>query len=356
MTEAATIEHAESTINPDIEAERKQALELAGRKELAVERAGEVALSAHGGVDYATLKDLHTLAGWLCKAGPMMPPWLQNNHGGMFGICMKAHELGISPLALANWSYVVENKGVERVAYESQFFHAIIERPNGPLKTRLNYKIIGEGDERRCEVWATLKGEDEPRRFLSDTLANLRPSKNQYGQTKGSPLWEKKPELQLFYNASRDFARVFCPDVIAGMYGKDEIEDHKEHFQGPQNAKDVSPAVADISPRLKGRLTGPVGEGFKGAAALQDIEASIDAARPTESGVIEVKPAKMRGAASKAAEAEEIPGVKSREGTAVATPSSDDPVGDASGSDAAASTQVHGSMGQDAAAVASEAS
>lgn len=239
MTETET-----TTINPDIEAERARALELAGRKELAVERAGEVSLAATGGIDFATLKDLHTAAGWLCKAGPMLPPWLQSNHGGMFGICLKAHELGISPLALANWSYLVENKGVQRVAYESQFFHAVIESKNGPLKTRLNYEIIGEGDERRCKVWATFKGEIEPRVFLSDTLGNLRPGRNQYGSIKGSPLWETKPELQLFYNASRDFARVYCPDVLAGMYGRDEMEDYKDSFQGPQNAKDVTPKVA----------------------------------------------------------------------------------------------------------------
>lgn len=297
MSDDATKDSVQTTINADIEAERTKALELAGRKEMAIERAGQVALSETGGVDYATLKDLHTFAGWLCKAGPMLPPWLQDNHGGMFGICMKAHELGISPLALANWSYVVENKGVSRVAYESQFFHAIIERKNGPLKDRLNYEIIGDGDDRRCRVWATFKGEDKPREFLSDTLGNLRPGKNQYGSIKGSPLWETKPELQLFYNASRDFARVYCPDVIAGMYGRDEIEDYKERFQGPQNAKDVSPA-SDLSPRLIDRLTGPKSDGFAQDQAIQNIDAAIAAAKPAvniiDSVVKDIKPKRRK--------------------------------------------------------------
>lgn len=276
-------ETSDTTINPEIEAERARAMELAGRKEIAIERAGQVSMAPGGGVDFATLKDIHTFAGWLCKAGPMIPPWLQDNHGGMFGICIKAHELGISELALANWSYVTTNGGVERVAYESQFFHAIIERPNGPLKTRLFYEIVGEGEGRCCRVWATLKGESEPRSFLSDTLAKLRPERNQYGKVKGSPLWDSKPELQLFYNASRDFARVYCPDVIAGMYGRDEIEDHKDNFRGADNARDVSPKLID---RLRSMDSN---EGFVGDKMIQTIDAALDAAKAPEAVIAPAK-------------------------------------------------------------------
>ncbi|HMF48267.1 MAG TPA: recombinase RecT, partial [Candidatus Saccharimonadales bacterium] len=235
------------------------------------ERTELVEMSRGGGVDYANLRDMVDAAKLLSAAGPMIPPWLQGNVGGMFGICMKAQELGISALSLANWSYVVENKGVSRVAYESQFFHAVIEQ-RAPLKKRIEYEIIGEGDDRRCRVWGTLKGEDKPREFLSDTLGNLRPEKNQYGQTKGSPLWDKKPDLQLFYNASRDFARVYFPDIIAGMYGRDEMEEAEIAHQGARHAKDVSPRLAE-------RLTGPGGEGFAGASAPQNIDAALAAAR-----------------------------------------------------------------------------
>lgn len=288
--------------------------------------ADHVALSATGGIDYNSLKDLYTLAGWLCKAGPMLPPWLQNNHGGMFAICMRAQEVGISPLTLANWSYIVENKGVARVSYESQYFHALIEA-RAPLKERLRYEIIGEGDDRRCKVWATLKGEIEPRVFLSDTLGKLRPGKNQYGATKGSPLWDSKPELQMFYNASRDFARVYFPDVLGGVYGKDEMDDDREAHQGPQNARDVSPGIAS-------RLSGPSehGTGFAGISTVRDIEASIDAARakpaepePEPDSGTKVLPSRRR--------------TKNTAASADAPQASDDPVGSASGSSAASESE-----------------
>lgn len=212
----------------------------------------EVAMNNRvGGVDYAKLTDMVDTAKLLCKAGPMIPPWLQENPGGMFAICMRAQELGISPLTLANWAYVVRNGAVDRVGYESQFFHALIEA-RAPLEERLQYEIIGEGDLRKCRVWGTIIGENKPRSFTSETLAHLRPAKNENGVRKGSPLWDKKPEVQLFYNASRDFARIYFPDVIGGMYGRDELV---EHGGVEVNALD-SPEMTSLASRLPGIATG----------------------------------------------------------------------------------------------------
>lgn len=205
----------------------------------------------------------------MATAGPMLPEWLQGNVGGCWGIILRATELGISPLTLANWSYLVENKGVKRVAYESQFYHAIVEA-RAPIKDRLQHEILGEGEERRCRVWATFKGATKETSLLSNTLAELRPGKNQYGQTKGSPLWDRKPDVQMFYDTSRDWARLHCPDILGGVYARDELEETEQ--RRVDNARDVSP-------RLAGRLNGPGGEGFAGATAPQSIDAALAAAR-----------------------------------------------------------------------------
>lgn len=243
----------------------------AARRELIEHRASQVALSPDGtGINYENILQVWDAAKLYAQMGPMLPPWLQGNTGGMFGIVLRAKELNMSVLTLANWTYVVENKGVTRIAYESQYFHALIES-HAPIKERLHWEIIGEGEDRRCRVWATLKGETEPRVFLSDTLAKLRPGKNQYGQTKGSPLWDSKPDLQLFYNASRDFARVYFPDVLGGCYGVDEMVDVGGNVVGPD-------ATKDVSPNLRQRLRGPVGEGFEHERSAQSIEAAIASA------------------------------------------------------------------------------
>ncbi|WFU46042.1 recombinase RecT (plasmid) [Bradyrhizobium sp. CB82] len=94
---------------------------------------------------------------------------------------------------------------------------------------------------------ATFKGEKEPRYFPpldaapdQFTLGKLRPKRNDSGRIKGSPLWDIKPDLQLFYNMSRDWARMYAPDVISGMYGRDEMED-AGFTVASEAARDVSP-------------------------------------------------------------------------------------------------------------------
>jgi hypothetical protein len=226
---------------------------------------------SEGDLDFNNFRQMIDYAKVMSTAGPILVPWLQGNVGGVLSMMLRAKELNVSFLTLQSWSYTVENKGVVSVAFMSQFFTAIINT-RAPIKDRLHHEIIGEGDERRCKIWATLRGETEPRIFLSDTLAKLRPVKNEYGKTKGSPLWDSKPDLQLYYNASRDFCRIYFPDILGGVYGLDEMEDAGARI-GPDHARDVSP-------KLRERLRGPVGEGFEHIQS--SIEASIAAATPTD--------------------------------------------------------------------------
>jgi hypothetical protein len=214
---------------------------------------------------------------------------MQGNVGACFANCMRAQELGVSPLALAKWTYVVEQfvggQKVEQVAYESQMFHAVVEA-RAPITTRLQVAYEGEGDMRRCRVWATFKGEKEPRHFPpldaapdQFTLGKLRPKRNDSGRIKGSPLWDTKPDLQLFYNMSRDWARMYCPDVISGMYGRDEMED--------AGFTVASEAARDVSPRLTERLRGTAPSIGQAAIAAIDAQAAEHAPKskakaPTE--------------------------------------------------------------------------
>lgn len=253
------------------------------------ERTEAVTLFKGGGVDYTNLRDLVDAAKLLAASGPYLPPFMQGNVGACFANCMRAQELGVSPLALAKWTYVVEQfvggQKVEQVAYESQMFHAVVEA-RAPITTRLQVAYEGEGDMRRCRVWATFKGEKEPRHFPpldaapdQFTLGKLRPKRNDSGRIKGSPLWDTKPDLQLFYNMSRDWARMYCPDVISGMYGRDEMED--------AGFTVASEAARDVSPRLTERLRGTAPSIGQAAIAAIDAQAAEHAPKskakaPTE--------------------------------------------------------------------------
>jgi hypothetical protein len=203
-----------------------------------------IAIQHHvGGVVAENLADVIRIAELYARSGVMVPPHCRDKPGTCFALCQQAHEWGMPYLGVINQSYVVVNRGVERIAYQSQIIHAVIER-NAPLKGRLRYEIVGADDERRCKVWGTFKGENEPHVYTSETLGKLRDARgrNQDGVLKGSPYWEQQPEVQLFYSASRQWARLFCPDVILGAYTPEDPV---------YEMRDVTPAEPPLVQRLR---------------------------------------------------------------------------------------------------------
>ena len=185
--------------------------------------AGAVAVSGDfGGIKFSSVVEMMEFAKLMAVSGVAVPAHCRGQPGVCLAIVTQAQEWRMSPYSVARQSYLAN----DNIAYQSQIIHAIVEA-RAPLKNRLRYEIVGEDDARRCKVWGTFKGEDKPHEYISETLGKLRAArgKNDRGQTKGSPLWETLPEVQLFYSASRQWARLFCPDVILGIYAVDELPD-----------------------------------------------------------------------------------------------------------------------------------
>lgn len=162
-----------------------------------------------------SMGDMMEVAKLMSVGKQAIPPHLRDNPGACLAVCIQAVEWEMSPFAVANKSYVVN----DRLCYESQLIHAVIER-RAPLVGRLRHSFSGEGAKRRCKVWASVKGEAEPFEYESPEIGSIK--------VKNSPLWVSKPDLQLYYNTSRDWARVYFPDVILGVYAKEELEDAEE--------------------------------------------------------------------------------------------------------------------------------
>lgn len=135
--------------------------------------------------------------------------------------------------------------------------NAVISR-SGVLATRFEYEwygpwenVIGkfnikkgEKGEYRVPDWtmadetgigiiirARLKGEDEPRE-LDLLLAQAR--------VRNSTLWADDPRQQLAYLAVKRWARLYCPDVILGVYTPDELEERQEKVINPDPAPRVT--------------------------------------------------------------------------------------------------------------------
>lgn len=165
-----------------------------------------------GGLQIKSMAEAAEFAKMMSVSQQAVPPHCRNQPGVCFAITIQAIEWRMSPFSAANKSYVVN----DRVGYESQLIHAVIEQ-RAPITSRLRHSFSGSGPTRRCKVWATPRGETEPVAYESPEFQVITP--------KNSPLWKSKPDLQLYYNTSRDWARMYFPDVILGVYSDDELED-----------------------------------------------------------------------------------------------------------------------------------
>ena len=238
---------------PDVE-------EVEKRTDLIKARSVEIGTTI-GGLKIMTGDDLEKMAARIARGGIAVPVHCRDQPGVVHALFLQAIEWGLPIMSVINKSYVP--RGGDRIGFESQLLHAVIEK-NARLKKRMRFEIVGEGDQRRCKVWATFEGEEEPHTYLSQTLAEMHPghvTKEVNGEkvsyTKGSPLWDDNPEVQMFYSASRQWARLFCPDVLLGAYTPEELQ---------REPRDVTPVMSEaekFAQRLKDKNLEHVrGRGF----------------------------------------------------------------------------------------------
>lgn len=177
----------------------------------------------------------------MCKADIALPKHLRGNAGACMAVAMQALEWQMSPFAVASKSYSVNGA----IAYEAQLIAAVVNTRSG-IKGRLKYAFNGSGNDMTCTVTGMLDGEECE--YTSPTIGTI--------PTKNSPLWKSDPQQQLGYFSARSWARRHCPEVLLGVYDRDEAE----QFQGAENAKDVTPSIMQ---RLQQRQTEPsASEGF----------------------------------------------------------------------------------------------
>src|SRR5882672_8023013 len=132
--------------------------------------------SARGGARFENMLQVMEFAKMMALADIGVPAHLRGNPGACLRITLQADEWGFSPFAVADKSYNVS----DRIAYESQLVHAVIER-RAPLEGRLRMELRGEGPTRRCKVIGRLIGENAPFEWEGPEFQHIR--------VKNSPEW-----------------------------------------------------------------------------------------------------------------------------------------------------------------------
>ncbi|HIE9242655.1 TPA: RecT family recombinase [Klebsiella variicola subsp. variicola] len=164
-----------------------------------------------------------------------VPAHLAGKPADCLAVTMQAAQWGMNPFAVAQKTHVVNGT----LGYEAQLVNAVVSSSN-LLATRLNYKwdgdwskVSGKTDKSQSltvTVWATLKGESEPRTLtISMAQAGVR----------NSPLWEQDPRQQLAYLCVKRWARLHAPDVLLGVYTPDELQE-----AAPRAERDITPPAS----------------------------------------------------------------------------------------------------------------
>ena len=171
-------------------------------------------------------RDLMDKANTMAQSGLMIKDIFRNNPGACAGLILLCAPYRINPFQ-ASWKcYNV--KADAPLAFEAQLIIAMINTA-APIVGRLNYTFEGKGPDRVCIVTGTDRDSGQVLEYRSPRKADITPQ--------NSPLWRSDLDQQLCYYSARAFARRHYPEILLGVYDREEVES--------------LPAVRDVTPQAR---------------------------------------------------------------------------------------------------------
>lgn len=251
-------------------------------------------------LDGKAFERIMQVAEWMASGRSTVPAHLQKNPADCGAVVIQAMQWRMNPYAVAQKTFIIN--GV--LGYEAQLVNAVITSM-APTTGRLQYewfgpweKIIGKFREIESKktdengrpkkyrvpawsaadeeglgirVWATMKGESEPREL---TLLMTQ------ARTRNSTLWADDPKQQIAYLATKRWARLYCPDVILGVYMPDELDE----AQAPRE-RDITPKTAtEFAEAAKPKAE----EGVDAETIIRDMEMIARAPGTAKDRVVEL--------------------------------------------------------------------
>ncbi|EJO4780997.1 recombinase RecT [Salmonella enterica] len=262
------------------------------------------------------LGQLTAFANLMADSQVTVPAHLAGKPADCMAIVMQAMQWGMNPYAVAQKTHLVN--GV--LGYEAQLVNAVIASSSA-IHGRFHYRYGGDwerctrtqeitrdknGKNGKYTVTERVRGwtdEDEIGLFVQVGAILRGESEITWGEplylsgvvTRNSPLWVSNPKQQIAYLGVKYWARLYCPEVILGVYSPDEIEEREEKIINPvQNAQNITmqDITADTpqtsSTQIAGADTDAVADEFRtrinSAETLEDTTAvgnDINSAKPT---------------------------------------------------------------------------
>lgn len=162
-------------------------------------------------INFELMAQIDKLADRMAGAKNTIPKHLQNSPGDCWAVIMQSIQWKMNPFAVAQKTHLVNGT----LGYEAQLVNAVVQS-SGAVSSTFKYQYDGEGGNLSCRVGAVLKGDHEITWGEWLCIGSVK--------VKNSPLWATNPKQQLGYLQVKNWARLYCPGAILGVYTPDEIE------------------------------------------------------------------------------------------------------------------------------------
>ena len=181
-------------------------------------------------LDPAGMTQLMKFAELMSRSAVTVPQHLAGKPADCLAVALQAMRWGMDPFAVAQKTHVVSG----RLGYEAQLVNAVVQA-SGAIKGSFHYEYEGKDPNIACRVGAVLRGEDAITWGEWLSAASV--------QTKNSPLWKTNPRQQLGYLQVKNWARLYAPGAILGVYSTDELDD-SPGLVNMGDAQEVAPPPA----------------------------------------------------------------------------------------------------------------
>ena len=207
------------------------------------------------GISIKRLVDAMEVAKVMAISKQAVPGFMRNEPGICYAAVVRAVRWGVDPFFVAENMFVAKLKGgEEKIGFQAQLINSIINLATPRILTsKLRCRYEGAGDDLKCIVYGTPKGDKEPLEYETPALKTITDhlGRNEYGKVKGSPLYDLDPRQQLWYYGSKNFIRRWFPEVLGGVYDPEDYEIARMKDVTPPSP--VGPQTSALVARLQDR-------------------------------------------------------------------------------------------------------
>ncbi len=180
-------------------------------EQLIVEDDGEFALL----LDSARFNQAWRVATLFAKS-EMVPKHFQGKPESVFVVLHMALRLHVDPMMLMQNTYMVHG----RPGMEAKLKIGLANR-RGPFTGPIQYRMEGEGKERKCTAYAIHAKTGD----LCEMTVDWKMVEAEGWSKKEGSKWLTLPDLMFRYRSASFLISVYCPEVVLGLPSVDELED-----------------------------------------------------------------------------------------------------------------------------------